>query len=334
MAEQRYLLHGVRIVSELVLTDVRPDAGSCDPQVRITLGRVPEAPPHAIALRAGRFHWDGQCVLLSIPGTARFAITRDEIRVEPDGSADSDSVQMMLLGTAWGTCCHLRDCLLLHASAAVVGTTCIAFLGNSGAGKSTLAASLAARGHLLAADDTCVLVTTSDGTHLHPGPRQVKLWREGLALLANQATQIRPAAQQPGKFKLSLATQWLEQPRAVRRLLLLDRETPENQAGFVRLAALDALQTLAAHTFRPRILALLGREQRHFALCAAVAANTEVYRWIRPWGMERRLQMLAMLEDWLDGYTDTSIAAPNRIARTNTALPDCPSPPASNCPLH
>src|SRR5262245_57640144 len=100
---------------------------------------VPEAPPHAIALGGGRMHWDGQRAWLSICGTARFAIAAHEICVEPEAGVDSDSLQMPLLGSVWSTCCHLRDCLLLHASAAVIGTTCVAFLGNSGAGKSTLA---------------------------------------------------------------------------------------------------------------------------------------------------------------------------------------------------
>jgi hypothetical protein len=313
-AEHRYVLHGVSIVSDLVLTDLRPDAGSRDPQVRIKLGAVPAAPPHAVALPRGHIHWDGQRLLLSVPGTARFAITDHEICIEPDSGADPDAIQMLLLGSAWGACCHLRGCLLLHASAAVVGTACVAFLGNSGAGKSTLAALLAARGHRIAADDTCVLVSNADATYLHPGPGQMKLWREGLPLLAEQATQIRPAAHQPGKFRLSLPAHWVDQPRRVHSLLLLDSDVAGSPASFVCLSTLDALHALAAHTFRPRLLTLLGRQQQNFALCAAVTANTAVHRWIRPWGMERRWQMTDMLEQWLDARTpaNTALSAPGR----------------------
>jgi hypothetical protein len=299
-AEHRYVLHGVSIASELVLTDLRPEAGNRDPQVRIKRGAVPAAPAHAVALRRGHIHWDGQRLLLSVPGAARFAITDHEICVEHDSGADPDAIQMLVLGSAWGACCHLRGCLLLHASAVVVGTACVAFLGNSGAGKSTLAALLAARGHRIAADDTCVLVSDAAATYLHPGPGQMKLWREGLPLLAGQATQIRPAAHQPGKFKLSLAAHWVDQPRPVHSLLLLDSDADGARAGFARLSTLDSLNALAAHTFRPGILALLGRQQQNFTLCAAVITNTEVHRWIRPWGMDRRQQMVEMLEHWLD----------------------------------
>jgi hypothetical protein len=299
-AEHRYWLHGVRIASDLALTDLQPDIGHGEPHVRIELGAVPAAPRQGVPLPAGRIHWDGQRLLFSVPGLARFAITAHEIRIERDSAANPETLQMLLLGSAWGACCHLRGHLLLHASAALIGNECIAFLGNSGAGKSTLAALLAARGHRVAADDTCVLVGGRGATQLHPGPRQVKLWHEGLPLLAGQASDVRPAALQPGKFKLSLDAHWLEQSQPIQRLLLLDCAAEGRPAGFTRLDALDAMQALAAHTFRPKLIALLGCQQRHFALCAAVNTHTGIYRWIRPWGLERRLQMLAMLEAWLE----------------------------------
>jgi Mrp family chromosome partitioning ATPase len=306
-AAHRYVLHGVSIASDFVLTDLRADAATREAQVRIRIGVVPAPPAQAVEVRGSYMHWDGTRVLLSTPGTARFSITDQEICVEPDAAADADSVQMLLLGSVWGACCHLRGCLLLHASAAVVGTACVAFLGHSGAGKSTLAALLAARGHLVAADDTCVLVGAAGATHLHSGPRQMKLWRESLPLLADKATEIRPAAHQPGKFKLSLPTQWLDRPQPVQRLLLLDADVGGSPAGFTRLSTLESLQALAAHTFRPKMLALLGRQQQNFALCAAVTANTEVHRWIRPWGMDRRRQMVEMLEQWLDARTPANL---------------------------
>lgn len=301
MTGQRYLLHGVSIVSDLVLSDLQADPGAAVPQVRVTIGAVPMPPAQAVAHRGGRMYWDGRRLLLWIPGTARFAITDQEICVEPAAGADHEAVQMLLLGSVWAACCHLRDCLLLHASAVLIGTTCVAFLGDSGAGKSTLAALLATRGHRIAADDTCLLVGTPAATRLYPGPVQLKLWREHLPLLADAAAQIRPAAQQPGKFKLALPGHWLTQAQTVRRLLLLDSNAGGSPLGFIALSPLDALRVLAAHTFRLKILTLLGRQQQHFAQCAAVLANTEVYRWIRPWGMQHSAQMLDMLEDWLAG---------------------------------
>jgi hypothetical protein len=313
--EHRYLLHGVRIASELELRDLQLDTEPRETQVRISVGEVPAVLNGNVARLGNQAQYDGRLLLLSLRDNTRFLITANQIVVAPDTAANTELLQVFLLGTAWAACCHQRDLLLLHASAALVDTTCIAFLGNSGAGKSTLAALLAARGHRLAADDTCVLASLRDATHLQPGAPSLKLWRDALPLVADQATQVRAAAMQSGKFRVSLATRWLREPLRVQRLLLLDSDTDGSSPCFERLTPLDAVQAIAAHTFRRKLLPLLGRQQQNFRACAAVVATTQVYRWIRPWGEERQLQMIEMLEDWLHApECETS-------TRTNSSLP-------------
>ena len=294
----RYLLQGIRVTSDWALEDLQPDHAAEDSQVQIRTCSVPTALEGNVT-RHGNWHWNGQQLLLSIPDVARFLITARDIRVDPDPAAEPDAMRSCLLGSAWAACCHQRDVLILHASAAVFGSACIALMGNSGAGKSTLAALLAARGHIIAADDTCVLSSEHGMTRLHSASSRLKLWRDALPILGETTGNVSAAARQPGKFQVSLHDQWSHGSLPVHYILLLENDQDGSTPRFERLSTLDCMRALAAHTFRSNVVALLGRQQQNFALSAAVAATTEVHRWIRPWGIHRQHTMLAMLEDWV-----------------------------------
>jgi hypothetical protein len=63
----------------------------------------------------------------------------------------------------------LRGLELLHASAVVVASRAVAFLGGSGAGKTTLAGRIAARGAALVTDDVLALETGGSDVQAHRG---------------------------------------------------------------------------------------------------------------------------------------------------------------------
>jgi hypothetical protein len=113
------------------------------------------------------------CDFLQISGAGAFAIPRKHncIEVDPEPDAGDTAVEEALLGPAFALALARRGIFLLHASAVVLGSGVIGFLGESGAGKSTLARLLAAEGLARAADD---LLAIEEATALPHYP-QLKL---------------------------------------------------------------------------------------------------------------------------------------------------------------
>ncbi len=300
----RYVLHGLRLVTDIALCDLSAGDPADEPDVVVRSCPVPLQLPGEVA-RHGHCQWDGRQLLLSIPRVARFLVTAgSEIRVDAEPGADTGRVAVFLLGSAWAACCQQRGLLLLHASAVQIGNVCCVFMGRSGHGKSTLAALLAARGHSVLADDTCVLAVYDGAVRLQPAQPRVKLWSDALAALPASAGTVRPAAGRPGKFIVSMGECWQHEPLLVSCMLQLDDDRNGAAPGFVQLAPLAAIQAITANTFRPTLIRLLGLQQQNFALGTAVAANLEVHRWIRPWGRHRHPEMVAMLECWAQRHDD------------------------------
>lgn len=305
----RYVLHGLRIVTDIALPDLPACDSAHEPDVVVRSCPVPLQLSGDVA-RYGHCQWDGHQLLLSIPGVARFMVAAgSEISVDAEPDADADRVAVFLLGSAWAACCHQRNLLLLHASAVRIGTACIAFMGRSGHGKSTLVTLLAARGHSVLADDTCVLTVQDGAVRLQPAQPRVKLWSDALAALPAAAGTARPAAGRPGKFIVSMHECWQHEPLHVGCMLQLDDDRNGAAPGFVQLAPLAAIQAITANTFRPTLVRLLGRQQQNFTQGTAIAATLQVHRWIRPWGRHRQQEMIEMLECWVQRFDASAAAA-------------------------
>ena len=294
-----HVLHGVRIASDVLLPDVALGDPALDPQVSIRMSAVPSQ-LHDATRRTHSSETDGKRWLFTAPGIARYLVTAGkEIAIETQQAANPEAVMAFLLGTAWAACCHQRGLLIVHASVALIGGKSVAFVGASGAGKSTLAALLAARGHCIAADDTCVLTLDDTGiVRGHPGYPQLKLWSDGLSLLPAAAARARSAIQ-PGKFRLPLESHWVDASLRLHHVLELADDRDGAAIGFEQLCGLHATRVIADNTFRPRLVDMLGRQRENFAMSTAVADAIDVHRWIRPWGWSRHGEMLAMLEKWL-----------------------------------
>ncbi len=95
-----------------------------------------------------------------------------------------DDVAAYLLGPVLGFILRLHGRLVLHASAAVVDGTVVAFAGPGGSGKSTTAAYFALRGFPVVTDDIVVLRETSEGEIVvEPDSPIIRLWPQSSELL-------------------------------------------------------------------------------------------------------------------------------------------------------
>lgn len=215
-----------------------------------------------------------------------------EITVEARPGADPGLVRLYLLGSALGMALHQRGMLVLHGATVESGPGEAAmFVGDSGEGKSTLAAVMAARGRAVFGDDT---MPVGPGGEVWPGSRVFKLWSDTLALV-DAGEPLEPLANRLDKFFCGNPRVAPDRPALLARLYLLEA----SDGGEPRLEpveGLEALRVIAAQTYRPEYLALLGREAEHFRQCAALARLVDVRKLVRPWDAGRLGETADLLE--------------------------------------
>ena len=127
-------------------------------------------------LRLGR---SASGYVLSFPRWADFVVSQDgrEIRCHPGRGLPAGTLRHLLLDQVLPLAFSLRGELVLHGSAVhVPGLGGVAFIGRSGRGKSTLAATLAAAGCPLIADDMLVLRRQRGAVFAVPAYPGVRLW--------------------------------------------------------------------------------------------------------------------------------------------------------------
>jgi hypothetical protein len=191
----------------------------------------------------------GVGILFDAGARGRFLIGRGACRVAcavPPGPPGG--WQRILVGQVLPLVAALRGLHVIHASAVSVDGGAIALAGVSGAGKSTLAAELAARGHVVVAEDVLALRLTGEGVVAEPGVSLVRL--DG------------------GQVDLPR----VPEPLALRALYLL--EAAEEGRPAVEPLPAPSPRDLMATAFVP----YLWRGPRHLELAAALAGSVAVAR--------------------------------------------------------
>jgi hypothetical protein len=223
-----------------------------------------------------------------VPQTARYLV-RDggEIVVDPLPGAAERNLRLFLLGSALGILCHQRGLLPLHANAIVSRDAAYAFAGHSGAGKSTLAAYFSRAGYPVLCDDVCVI--NLDNPQLPvawPGLPRLKLWGDASAAFGHDRSRLDPVIDGMDKYHVALPTPHAARPIPFRRLYILDRAEPDQQADIVRLRGRAAMDAIMAQTYRGMYVQAMGLTSRHFLQCAALASRIQVYAARRAWGYD------------------------------------------------
>ncbi len=301
-----YLLGGITLFSEIVLPElplIQHESATPHP-VTIRLGDVPDHLPGAVEIDPDCFATASQ-YFLHIHGIARYLVTNgQEIVVSPDNGALLLDVRAYLLGTIFTVLCQQRGLLPLHASAVsshpVNGRLgAAAFLARSGQGKSSLAAHLAQRGFRVLADDVCLVdPTTADQAMVIPTAPWLKLWRDSLQHLGEQAEGLQRVFSEDDKYRLPLASALAPEP--IRKLIFLENtEDPSTIPRIEDVSATEAIPSLMNLTHQAYLLEATGQRQKSFLLCGRVSSQARAYRLIRPWGLVHLKSTLDTLEKFL-----------------------------------
>lgn len=304
MAVHWYRAYGLLVRSELDLPEfLRAAPDKHDIAIRI----APDAAAQWAASGAGEAEAytfvsaPDRGFVMRAPGVCDYWV-RDgcEIALTPAPDSDPVSVRLFLLGSALGMAFHQRGFLILHGATVLHGQGATILVGESGQGKSTLAASLGRAGHAILGDDTMPLWRAPrGGFEVWPGSRMFKLWSDTIDVLGASAAGLESVGIRLDKFFFPNAAQPPDRPVTVFEVVELTAAAEEAQASIAPLDGLEALRVIAANTYRPEYVALLGHEAGHFRLCTELADAISVSRFRRPWSIERIGESLeAMRAHW------------------------------------
>lgn len=300
-AGHTYRACGLAIRSDIELPGLRPSApGPADQPVTIAHGRVPTALDGTILRTGPNWERGAHGFLLRIPGLARFLIAEpDGITYQPEEGVAAEELTAFLTGSVLGILLHLRQSVVLHASAVLVGGRAVLFCGASGAGKSTLCAALGKRGYPMLSDDLCVLTPGPDGQLLvESDGRQHKLWERsvrGLDLADSKGAGVRHQINKfyvrPGQVHTDAAP--------VAHLYQLAEQRNGQTPGIEPLALADAAIMVRQNAFRPRMMWQLDQKTDYFRIAAQLYAQARIARLRRPLDFAHLEESLDLLEgDW------------------------------------
>lgn len=302
MTGHAYSAYGLRLHSDLALPEYEPDASGGDPDIVIRLAPGAAEEWRAIGQEPGRFHAaPGGGFVLSVPEVAVYHVTGGaEIRIAPEPDAEPGMVRLFTIGSAMGMALHQRGVLVLHGATVALGGKARILVGDSGAGKSTLAARLGQAGCTVLGDDTMALWPAPAGRRgrwLWQGSRVFKLWQDSIEAMGLGLDGLDRLGNRHDKFFVPnpVPDSARVEPAGTDLAEILVLETGDGPPRVEPLTGLRALQAVAANTYRPEYVPLLGREAEHFRQCGDLARDIPVGRLIRPWGVGGFDRTLALL---------------------------------------
>jgi hypothetical protein len=288
-----YRLFGLNLRSEMDLAGLAPAVATVAPDVEIGFGPLP--PTDHAGYRATE---DG--TLLAVAKVGRYLIREGrQIVIDPAPGASERNLRLFLLGSAIGALLHQRGLLPLHANAIDIGGRAVAFSGHSGAGKSTIAAWFHDRGHVILADDVCVIgFDEAERALAYPGIPRLRLWREALEATGRDAGAYNQSFDDTEKYDVPTHSETGLEPIPLAAIYLLRKADEEgSDAAIERLTGVDAVETLVSNTYRGGYLSMIGRTSDHLSACIRVARAVPVFRAQRLWGFDRFDEQAERLRD-------------------------------------
>ncbi|NJD90894.1 MAG: hypothetical protein FIA91_05165 [Geobacter sp.] len=278
-----YRIFGLNIASRLPLpSPALPNLQPDDADVVITYGSTP-ASLAAPVINGVRYQAAPDEFLLKVDKVASFYVhSGSRITIMPENGAGEDDILVFLMGSAFGALLHQRNILVLHGSAIAVNGQSIAFCGPSGIGKSTLAAALQQRNYPFLADDLCAISISTGRPVIIPGFPRLKLWADTLKKLDKCCDKLKSVrwAGELEKYFLPVDS-YQHAPLPLQAVFILESSNKDTLA-VTQLPGNEKIDPLIEHTYRRRFLHGLGGKKDHFKQCAAVAANVDVHRVVRP----------------------------------------------------
>ena len=264
-----YLICGLAMSSDVPMSGLRPKALSGPPDLLVVTrdprpwasdGRASESVRYVSDEKgesgSALIVWrrpDGTHRLRYSEG-AEFIVSNDASRIDVRWDAPlthADAV-VYLVGPVLGFVMRLRGIVPLHASAVVVGSRAVLFVGDAGAGKSTTAAAFAARGYPVLSDDVVRIVEREDDVLACPSHPRLTVWPESAEALFGSPDALPTLTPTYSKRYLEIEGRYRYQstPAPIEVIYVLGERAATPHALFVRTLTLQAaLMALVRNTY-------------------------------------------------------------------------------------
>lgn len=274
------------------------DAFACEvvarPDVAIRLGPLQDPALLADTGPVG----NGRMIEFSIGNVGAWSVTEGrEIAIQPCRDADEGELRLFTLGSAWGALGYQRGLALLHGSAVEIDGRAMLFCGVQGRGKSTMAAAMVSRGHRLLVDDLSRvdLPQSDEPPMLFPSGPRLKLWQDAIDRFGWQRQVLARDHFRAEKYHLAVNELVLPEPVPLAAIIFLEWGDELQLERFHGARAVGA--AIAACSYRPEMLAVMGLEAQQAALLARIVAATSTFRFARPRDLERLDMACELLAD-------------------------------------
>lgn len=278
MESYQYTAYGLNFESNFPLPEFRPHQnGRAD--VSVKYGKVPkklDSPSgNGLAWQAA----PGK-LLLTVKDVARYLVVENrEVIVQPDESADENTVRVFLLGSVLGALLHARQMLVLHSSVIRTEKGAVLFMGRSGAGKSTTLGALLKRGYAMMADDKAGIIVDKDGIAKSiPGFPYARLTAETVNALQFPVHGLQISS---GLGKYVVPVQhFCAEPLKVYAAYSLHTHN-KFEVKFEPLEKLEAFQILNQSTYRRNFLNGNEQQSAHFQTLSVLSGQAKVCKVFR-----------------------------------------------------
>lgn len=276
-----YHAFGLNIQSEIELPELLTAKNNYT-DIQIRFGKVPnkleQCETTGFCFQIGR-----SAFLLKKENTANYiALDGKQVIIEKKGHALNEDIRLFLLTTVFGALFQQRDLLPLHASAVRSGDKCILFCGASGSGKSTLIRALMKKGYDLISDDVCVISENGQGHPIvHPGYPMLKLWKDALSKLDEDAASLTRVRQVVHKYFVPAQNQYHEHPLKIKNIYIL-RPWNQKEIQVSRINGGRKFNLLKKMTYRLKFSKALGKEGDQFKLLGLIGNRVPLAEIKRP----------------------------------------------------
>jgi len=250
------------------------------PSVDIVIERGKAYPPNKWHYKGATIYVNESEIFYSASGVANFIVrNRREIIVDPCPDVDKRKLRHVLFGEVLALLLHQCGLLVLHATGLAIEGKATILLGMRGAGKSTLALALCRLGATVISDDITVIQVNNGGAlSVLPGISQLGLWPDAVRACGYDPERLPNVFDGTDKRVMRTTDTSKNAPFTPKRIYKIEESMAVDME---RLTPQEAFRVLVGNTYWFGLVHALDPET-HFAHCASVAAQTDVFRLRRP----------------------------------------------------
>ncbi|SFB84211.1 hypothetical protein [Butyrivibrio sp. YAB3001] len=300
----KYWIYGLNIESELEMPEAYERDFSCEPDVRIVFGELPE---EVLEMHPERGQGDNLCafskesVAFRVPDVADFCVFKDKITVKIFDGAPPLYPPSIVLGTCLGHCMLLRKKVVFHGGGIFKDGKGVIVTGESGAGKSTVTDALLSDGFSFIADDVCAVTLNEGSTHLDMAYPQQKLCRDAAIKRGYDLSELIYINEDRDKFAVRLKDGFMPDGADLNYIFEIAL-SESDELSFRKVTGQEKLMLLMRNIYIGDMgFYLWGVPPEYMKYCLKVASGIEVYQISRPKNKDTLQDIVKFIEGTVKG---------------------------------